>query len=158
MLGLITWNCGTFAQDVELSYRRGSEVGRPQKPIVPRIEGHKLSEVANMLNWIGFTIIIDERQASKVPRHFGTFYVLEKWWPSNSPERLAHGIQGSAKVFASFSLWWRWTVAFRFVRSIPRHLIMSLVWQSLNVPTCGVLPMGGLLGVSSLASTPHLNL
>jgi len=73
---------GTLAQDVEPSYCRGSEAGREHftpKSIVLRIEGHELSEVANMLNQIGLTIITDERQVSKVPRHFCTFYFLEKW-------------------------------------------------------------------------------
>ena len=54
---------GTLAQAIEPCYHRGSEARREHftlKTIVLRIEDHELSEVANMLNQIGLSIITNE--------------------------------------------------------------------------------------------------
>jgi len=66
---------GTLPQAIEPCYRRGSKPGREHftlKTIVPRIEDHELSEVANMLNRIDLSIITNERQVSKVPQKMVT--------------------------------------------------------------------------------------
>ena len=55
---------GTLAQAIEPCYHRGSEARREHftlKTIVPKIENHELSEVANMLNRISLSIITDEQ-------------------------------------------------------------------------------------------------
>ena len=54
----------TFPQAIEPCYRRESKAGKEHftlKTIVPRIENHELSEVANMLNRISLSIITDEQ-------------------------------------------------------------------------------------------------
>ena len=73
---------GSFPQTVEPPYYRGPEARLKyftHKFVIPQIEGHELGIGAYMLYQVSFTVIKSKGRASKMPKHFGTFYIFGEW-------------------------------------------------------------------------------